>query len=252
MQIREENRVVISSLFLSVLSGLFLGFSLFVYQAYNIPTGISASGHSLGLRALAFGLTTSLLFAGNEYIYHRFLKLKLLLWRSWEIWCGATATFLLYNYFWNWFDLLPETYFRMFAEYFGIIIIPLSAAYFFEKNAFKEKETQQELPLVFTSSNGKQSIQMEAEDFLYAKAEDNYVKIFYLKNNEPKSVLLREKLSNIEKQLIVSQFARCHRSYLVNKANISHVEKKNQRVLLHLKNVEDPLPVSASYVQEFS
>jgi DNA-binding LytR/AlgR family response regulator len=57
--------------------------------------------------------------------------------------------------------------------------------------------------------------------FLFARAEGNYVEIFYAQGERVKKELKRISLSNFENQVNASpHLFRCHHAYLVNTQNI--------------------------------
>ncbi len=240
-------------------SGAFLSFSLFVYHAYSIPGGLSDSGHPLFVRAFSFGALTSLSFYMNEFV----LKPRLpfspprYAWRAWELWMGGTLTFLLYNFFWNWNDLYLDTYLRMLLEYSGILLVPLLGLYLsgrFRSAAPASVNSEAaSLPstLTFSSSNGRQKLSLEPDDFLYASSADNYLNIVFLKNDRPASTLIRGTLKQLENEFSDYPFERCHRSYLLNTQNITRIERHNNKVRVFLKYLEEALPVSETYLERF-
>jgi len=242
-------------------SGMFLSFSLFVYRAYSFPGGLSDSGHSLVVRALCFGVLTSLSFYLNEFLLRPRLPFSPphYAWCAWELWVGGTLTFLLYNFFWHWSDLRLDTYLRMLLEYSGIILIPLAGIYLYGKSRFRQADGDAlpALPvrptvITFTSSNGRQQLSMAPEDFLYATSADNYLKIVFLKNGRLASMLIRGTLKTLENEFSDYPFERCHRSYLFNTQNITRIERHNSKVRVFLKQVEKALPVSETYLSRFN
>lgn len=241
---------------LVLLSGFSLSFCLYVYQAYAIPAGNSDSGHGFLFRVLMFGLLTSLNFGLNEWLYQRFFKEKLSisLWRILELILGATLTFLLYNIFWEWTNLSVGGYAKMLFEYTGILIFPIFIVFFYEKYIYEPTQSTSEyMPqLLFKSSNGKHVLSIEKSNFLFVKSEDNYVRIAFLRNGIIKYDLIRSTLNNIENSLNDPKIKRCHRSYIVNTANIEALQQKNRKVYLQLKAVDISIPVSAKYAPFFS
>lgn len=68
------------------------------------------------------------------------------------------------------------------------------------------------------------------EDILYLKAEDDYVSVVTAEGHWLKS----ERLKDFESSLPASQFARVHRSYIVNIGKISKIERYGQKQMLSL------------------
>ncbi|WP_010665357.1 LytTR family transcriptional regulator DNA-binding domain-containing protein [Marinilabilia salmonicolor] len=100
----------------------------------------------------------------------------------------------------------------------------------------------------FHDDKGILRISLKLEDLLYLESSDNYVSIKYLHNNQPKSVLIRNTLKNIEKKFENSTLLRCHRSYIVNTKRVSMVKKEGtaMKLLIESPNSEK-IPVSRGY-----
>ena len=100
--------------------------------------------------------------------------------------------------------------------------------------------------------NQQESIRVNLEDLLYAKAEANYVEICLLKDDRLQHELIRAPLKSVEMQLSKwnQNVVRCHRSYLVNRLKILKAEGNAQGLLLSLKG-SATVPVSRRYVDIF-
>ena len=79
------------------------------------------------------------------------------------------------------------------------------------------------------------------EDLLYAEASGNYTKIVTAKN----TILPGMSFSSVEELLPKAQFLRVHRSFIINKSKISHIE--GNRVFIN--NTE--IPVGSNYKDAF-
>ena len=85
-------------------------------------------------------------------------------------------------------------------------------------------------------------------DFLFAKSEDNYTLIHYFKDQKLTSQLLRISLKSLAQQLeVFPSIVRCHRSYVVNKQYITKISGNARSYFLHLKDHQEPAPVSRSF-----
>lgn len=238
-------------LLLAAITGLFLGIVLFIYQGYNIHTGISISGHSLLIRSILFALLTSIVFLSTEILIEYLkINIRLVLRRLGQTLVAGSLVFLLYNYFWQWTDLSIYSYVKLLAEFAGVMIIPLTFHFLIFRKA-GDKDTVSEM-LKIGSANGKQVIRIRKQDFLLAKAEDNYVKLFYLKNGNPEQHLIRATLSQIIKQINHQDVQQCHRSFVINRENIVFQEKKNSKLLVTIKGYPLPIPVSPKYQEQFA
>lgn len=99
--------------------------------------------------------------------------------------------------------------------------------------------------IVFTSENGKEQLAIAPENIRYVTSADNYVRFYYIKDNQPSSHLLRNTLRKAEEALAgYPQFFRCHRAYIVNLKAIEHVSGNAQGYKLQLKDMEEVIPVS--------
>jgi DNA-binding LytR/AlgR family response regulator len=95
----------------------------------------------------------------------------------------------------------------------------------------------------FRSENGQDSIHLPVNDFLYAEAADNYVKVFYLGGHK----IIRSSLKRLEDDVrAYEQIFRCHRTYLVNLDKVIHISGNAQGYKLHLEGTELLIPVSRS------
>lgn len=125
----------------------------------------------------------------------------------------------------------------------------LTVIYFSEKTLRKKnQETADDLTKqLHASQHEPPHLPVPSQDFLYAKAEGNYVHIF---SRTESPTLLRLTMKELEKQYIHSGFIiRSHRSFLVN---INHVEKISgtaSGLILSLPNhVKVPVSRSANAV----
>lgn len=97
----------------------------------------------------------------------------------------------------------------------------------------------------FVSENGKDQFTISPADILYITSADNYIQIHFIRNNQPVSHLLRNTLRKAEEALTpFPKFFRCHRAYIVNLSAVEHVSGNAQGYKLHLKNVQEVIPVS--------
>ncbi len=107
--------------------------------------------------------------------------------------------------------------------------------------------------IVFISENGKEQVSLPPGEIRYITAADNYVRIYFIKNNEPTSHLLRNTLKKAEDVLLpFPQFFRCHRAFIVNLKTVQQVSGNAQGYKLHLKDVEEVIPVSRNLNAQLS
>ncbi|MEO1437845.1 MAG: hypothetical protein AAFV80_20055, partial [Bacteroidota bacterium] len=112
----------------SVFTGLTMIVVLYVYEAFNIYQGLSASGHGLFFRAVCYGLLTSAVFATMELGFKtRFLgDSPSIGWRSlWialELFILHQFIFLLFNLFWQWGEWYWSGYFLLLSELIFVLL----------------------------------------------------------------------------------------------------------------------------------
>ncbi|GAA4271532.1 hypothetical protein GCM10022258_08260 [Aquimarina gracilis] len=98
------------------------------------------------------------------------------------------------------------------------------------------------------SNNCKDSIILSLDALLYVKAQDNYVDIYYLKDNQVKKQLLRVTMKALALKLKEKAIIRCHRSYLVNMNKVIKIDNNGYQMQLLLSNIKNPIPISRSYI----
>ena len=106
--------------------------------------------------------------------------------------------------------------------------------------------------VVLVAENNKESFRVALADLWCVFAEENYVQIYH-KSEKPGRVLLRNSLNRIERQLqpFHPRLFRCHRTCIVNTAQIVKVAGNAQGLKLTLRDVAITVPVARRYVNEF-
>ena len=117
-------------------------------------------------------------------------------------------------------------------------------------SAFEEQKEGQSDQSISIKADEKQ-LQFKANVFIYAEAMQNYVAIYFLKDEKLQKEILRLTLKSLEKQLLNHSIVRCHRSFIVNKNYISSVGGNAQGLKLDMQYVDKTIPVSRSYLHLF-
>ena len=100
------------------------------------------------------------------------------------------------------------------------------------------------------SGTTKESITLLPENILYLESIGNYIKVVYLADDNVKSKQLRNTLGQIEQELkYYPNIVRCHRAYMANLSFVTNIEGNSQGLLLHLRHINETLPVSRSYIK---
>lgn len=93
---------------------------------------------------------------------------------------------------------------------------------------------------------------LEAEKFLFAKAEGNYLMLFLKDNRGTSRILKRISITDFEKQVSpLDEIIRTHRSYIINLSFLQHVKGNAQGYQLVLENCDLEIPVSRNMIPAF-
>lgn len=97
-----------------------------------------------------------------------------------------------------------------------------------------------------------ETFQLSEGDFIYAKAEKNYVEIFWYDTDKVKTTVLRMAFSSLIKQMSDSELPliHCHRSYLVNQQSISKIIGNSRGYSMVLSVGDHVIPVSRAKAKQ--
>ena len=97
-------------------------------------------------------------------------------------------------------------------------------------------------------SRGVLQLSVAKENLLYIESADNYICIWYQKNEMLKKQLLRITMKDISEQLADTNVVRCHRSYMVNLElwKVMRREKENLFLELGVAGLKE-IPISKTY-----
>ena len=100
----------------------------------------------------------------------------------------------------------------------------------------------------FYDERDELQLSVTKENLLYIEAADNYVCIWYMKNNLPKKLMLRNTLKRTSELLANTNIMRCHRGFMVNMEQVKVLRREKEGFYLELgiTNVPD-IPVSKTY-----
>lgn len=239
----------------SFVSGILVFYFLYFLEAYGIQQGISASGHNHLVRSLSFGVLTSLYL----YLFENFLRPALpqlskghaLVAQLLSLLIGIQLIFVLFNYFWNWQELDLQSYLLIAIEFPMLMAIPML---WYEKvllaptySQNKKEVSTQKIKLV--SSNTKDQLLLNSNDFLWAKSADNYLEIYFRSGAEIQMKMIRKTMKELRQELKdFSHIGMVHRSYLVNLSQVDHWIKESQKS--HVLIGQHTLPVSKSHMEQ--
>lgn len=210
----------------------------------------------------AIGLAFSQFVMRKWFGMNNFLIKQFLVWTLFEL---LFLTFLMTiifvdvfgeaDFFYEFIITLKHTFFIIIIPY-SIILLILSLFHSKSKlEALKKVNSKDKLKnqyLKLPDEKGNIKFTLQLQDLLYLESTDNYVFIYYRSNDIVKKELLRNSLKNLENRLKNQPIKRCHRSYMVNLLNLNMIKKRGQKFVLQLKYIDQMIPVSKTYQEEFN
>ncbi len=102
----------------------------------------------------------------------------------------------------------------------------------------------------FHSDNKKEKLELKDTQFLYGESDGNYVTIHFLnEKKETHKKMIRTTLKTITSDVSsLKHIIRCHRSFIVNINMIQQINGDSRGYEISLKENEDIVPVSRSYI----
>ena len=105
--------------------------------------------------------------------------------------------------------------------------------------------------LISISGTTKESLEVRPSHFVYATSEGNYVRIYYLKDEQMQSMQIRTSMKNVCDLLCHSScIMQCHRAFIVNLRHVAKVESRNSGISLAMQYGGDTVFVSKQYSAE--
>lgn len=99
--------------------------------------------------------------------------------------------------------------------------------------------------IIIHAENPKDDFKVTPSEIYFIKAAENYVEIYSADSGQVKKTLLRTTLKSAHNDLkSLSQFYRCHRTFLVNLEKVKKVTGNAQGYRLLLEDYEESIPVS--------
>lgn len=249
---------------ISLLFGLFIASFLIFFE----PFDINIRNYTTGELAF-FGLITTLCFLFFQNLlpslFPKFFHAK-----TWKVkhqigyyllllFCISSLNGLYINYLRD----LPfswRNYGQIIVQTFGLGIIAIGLLVLLDFNWRLRKNLQQAAQLnqgltretqklsgkSFTiQTDLKETFSLREKDFLFAQSSGNYL---YIHRSHAPKALHRLSLNALERQLNSDSLQRCHRSFLVNLRQVTHMEGNAQGLKLFFEESEEAVPVSRKYL----
>ncbi|MEM9886750.1 MAG: LytTR family DNA-binding domain-containing protein [Bacteroidota bacterium] len=161
---------------------------------------------------------------------------------------GSFYTGLLYFEFYTFsVAVIPVVFLVLFTEKKDATKHDHLSEEIMQRGIVHQDQTISASPLIqLTAQNGKDKVALHPQHILYLKSDANYVEIFHSADDEKiEKELLRNTLSEMENQLKdQGRFFRCHKSYIINLAQVERISGNAQGLKIHLPRQEEVIPVS--------
>ncbi|MEO9887179.1 MAG: LytTR family DNA-binding domain-containing protein [Balneola sp.] len=209
------------------------------------------------IRTLSYAVTASGLYILMElYLLPLFIntrlgqsKLAWLFWYSIMLFVITTGIYFCKNYWMGFSAFTLPDYGIVLYRVFSIAIIPSSIFLVYLYYSRSGRSGNQEILFTSNEKNPEQ-LRVPLADVLALTSNENYVSIEYVQKEILKKKLLRNTLSNFEKELELP-FIRIHRSHIVNLVNVKNVKGNSQGLSLTIAHLDEPIKVSRSYISDF-
>ncbi|GAB7255661.1 LytR/AlgR family response regulator transcription factor [Polaribacter sp. OB-PA-B3] len=165
----------------------------------------------------------------------------------------------IFSFFYHFFVISGLTSFTYeliwgFIKSFGVpftpIVVPLwlylrSKYGQIEVPDYDKSSTKKVKKITINGTNKSETLTIFESDFIFAKAQQNYVDIYFNTDKGMQQKTLRSTLSNIIKQL--PKAWQVHRSYLVNLDYLKTVEGNARKRFIRITTTEETIPISQVY-----
>ncbi len=249
-------------------------FAVFLFFLVYKPFGLGRQEiYPLVLISFGFAATAFVVIAANALLLFRIIKnlfrqhewrtYHQVLWLSWQITTVAGAI-LFYVHTVGQVPITPLNFLR--AQTFTLLfaIIPISFGFLSYRNRILEQHSRDRRTavvhlrgngsapndvVVLQNESGTSETKVPIDALLYVCSADNYVEIWWRKDNRLERALLRNTLRGVQ-QAVASHptLVRCHKSYIVNIKNLVSLEGNSMGGKLVLDGVDKKIPVSRRHV----
>lgn len=199
---------------------------------------------------------------GVKYFFKDQTSLNFVIgWTLWSMIFLGFGIFLTYNIMGNWHDWKLSSVPGFIRDLSAVLLFPMGGTYFYFRYKKLQEKYDSVLPNIgatidhtqmihFSGEGTKDNISISVSDFIYAQAQDNYIELFYLKNQNPSKFLIRSSLSRICDTLEQDFLVRCHRSYLINLFNVHSIKGGLADLRITMSHIDTEIPVSKTYASD--
>ena len=165
-----------------------------------------------------------------------------------SIWIGISL-FRISHFLYDLISLLPIGF------VITLMAILIHDRYFLEKKlsdieiTYLNVADDEDVLILFKSEekNREKDFHVLLSKVLYVQAGGNYVEVYFRSDNRTEHKLVRTKLIKLEKEPPHPDLVRCHKSYMVNRLNISSVRSS----AIRLNDDTSVIPLSGTYRKYF-
>jgi len=235
-----------------------------VFEPFNIARWYSDSGFIQFLRLSSYGFVIAIVFLFTQFPLRRIFKVQQFSIKSYLLWLiieialiNLVYIFLYGNPIGNFMnDLVFSLKYTLMSIWLPYSFAILIVYYKNQRAEIESLKSNANKPIekrliIFKDENGKIKFSVLAKDLLLLESTDNYVSVFYILENKVQRKLLRNTLKNMEEMLKENNILRCHRSFMVNPANVNFMQKEGKKLNLKLNHFDKPVPVSEKYSSPF-
>ena len=257
---RKSNRyLLILTVFLFCL--IFLN----VYEPFNIARWYSDSGLVKFMRLSSYGFVIALVFLFTQFPLRKAFKIEHFTVKTYIIWLVIELTLinliyiLIYgnpigNFFNDLVFSMKYTLMSIWLPYSFALLVILYRNHKTEIDNLRSIQPKKQSAngmIVFKDENSKIKFSVLSSDILLLESTDNYVSVYYFIDKKVQRKLIRNSLKNMEQNLSENGMIRCHRSFMINSANIEFVQREGKKFNIKLKHLEKEIPVSEKYSSPF-
>lgn len=246
---------------------------LWIFTPYGLHrlTTTSSKILSIGLYA---GISLLIMylqyFIVQPFVIKKHTVLKTIVWIMFSFFMIGISSYIINAYVHFGGQLTFKEFFYFQGVILSILIIPLSlfvlihynltlrkrlntASQFNETLHGKNEIQEHNFNVIVNSENNKEGFSLSLDALLYITSEDNYIKVYFIENNEILHKLVRYSLSKIEvDNKGLSKIIRCHKSYIINKNQIESISGNSGGYKIKLKNYDTLIPVSRKWNSNLS
>ncbi len=248
--------------------GVFVFIFLWIFEPFGLENLADSEKFSvIGLYAGAsLALSAFQFWAIQPLVFKKYKVCNTFLWLLLHLVLLGLCNGLINSFLWNdgYINLYYILYFQWVVFSVGVLPIALFITLHYAwlmkhraekaltitahlKRSHQAPQDKSESKISLKASNKKDALYCSLSQLIMIAAAENYVEVHTHEDGLLQKVLIRNTLTNIEKQLSHYQnFLRCHKSYIVNKEFVQQVSGNAAGYKLHLRVGDYEIPVSRS------